>query len=77
MSVGWDDVLGNFVIIDHGNGFLTTYAHNKELLVRNGERVSRGSIIALSGNTGHSSAPHLHYEILRDGVPVDPAPYLD
>ncbi len=77
ISAGWDDVLGNFVVIDHENGYLTTYAHNRELLVKKGERVSRGSVIALSGNTGNSSAPHLHYEILKDGVPVDPAPYLD
>jgi murein DD-endopeptidase MepM/ murein hydrolase activator NlpD len=77
ISSGWDDVLGNFVVIDHENGFLTTYAHNKELLVEKGARVARGAIIAISGNTGHSSAPHLHYEILKDGVPVDPSPYLD
>lgn len=77
ISAGWDDELGNFVIVDHENGYLTTYAHNKTLLVKKGERVSRGSVIALSGNTGNSTAPHLHYEILKDGVPVDPAPYLD
>ena len=77
VSAGWDDVLGNFIVIDHENGFLTTYAHNRELLVKKGDRVTKGEIIALSGNTGHSSAPHLHYEILRDGVSIDPAPYLD
>jgi len=77
ISAGWDDVLGNLIIIDHENGYLTTYAHNRELLAKKGERVSRGSVIALSGNTGHSSAPHLHYEIMKDGVAIDPAPYLD
>lgn len=77
LSSGWDEELGNFVVIDHGNGFLTTYGHNKELLVKKDEKVTRGEIIALSGNTGNSSAPHLHYEIVKDGVPVDPAPYLD
>jgi murein DD-endopeptidase MepM/ murein hydrolase activator NlpD len=76
-SAGWDDYLGNFVVIDHGNGYLTTYGHNKDLLVKKGDKVSRGEVIALSGNTGHSSAPHLHYEVMKNGVPVDPAPYLD
>jgi murein DD-endopeptidase MepM/ murein hydrolase activator NlpD len=77
ISAGWDDYLGNFVVIDHENGYLTTYGHNKELLVKKGEKVTRGEVIALSGNTGHSSAPHLHYEILKNGVPIDPAPFLD
>jgi murein DD-endopeptidase MepM/ murein hydrolase activator NlpD len=74
---GWDEYLGNLVVIDHGNGFLTSYGHNRELLVKKGEKVTRGEVIALSGNTGRSSAPHLHYEIMKDGVPVDPTPYLD
>lgn len=77
LSAGWDEELGNFVVIDHGNGFLTTYGHNKELLVKKGEKITRGEVIALSGNTGNSSAPHLHYEIVKDGTPIDPAPYLD
>lgn len=77
ISAGWDEYLGNVIIIDHENGYLTTYGHNKELLVKKGERVNKGEVIALSGNTGHSTAPHLHYEILKDGVPIDPAPFLD
>jgi murein DD-endopeptidase MepM/ murein hydrolase activator NlpD len=74
---GWDEYLGNLVIIDHGNGYLTSYGHNREILVKKEEKVTRGEVIALSGNTGRSTAPHLHYEIMKDGVPVDPAPYLD
>jgi murein DD-endopeptidase MepM/ murein hydrolase activator NlpD len=74
---GWDEYLGNLVVIDHGNGYLTSYGHNREVLVKKGEKVTRGEVIALSGNTGQSSAPHLHYEIMKDGVPIDPAPYLD
>jgi murein DD-endopeptidase MepM/ murein hydrolase activator NlpD len=74
---GWDEYLGNLVVIDHGNGYLTSYGHNRELLVKKGDKVTRGEVIALSGNTGRSSAPHLHYEIMKDGVPIDPAPYLD
>jgi murein DD-endopeptidase MepM/ murein hydrolase activator NlpD len=74
---GWDEYLGNLVVIDHGNGYLTSYGHNRELLVKKGEKITRGEVIALSGNTGRSSAPHLHYEIMKDGVPIDPTPYLD
>jgi murein DD-endopeptidase MepM/ murein hydrolase activator NlpD len=74
---GWDESLGNLIIIDHGNGYLTSYGHNRELLVEKGEKVTRGEVIALSGNTGRSTAPHLHYEIVKDGIAIDPAPYLD
>jgi len=74
---GWDEYLGNLVVIDHGNGYLTSYGHNREILVKKGEKVTRGEVISLSGNTGRSTAPHLHYEIMKNGVPIDPAPYLD
>ena len=74
---GWDEYLGNLVIIDHGNGHETLYGHNGKLLVEEGDNLLKGDVIALSGNTGHSTAPHLHYEIQKDGVPVDPTPYLD
>ncbi len=74
---GWDEYLGNLVIIEHGNGYQTLYGHNENLLVEEGDNVLKGDVIALSGNTGHSTAPHLHYEIRKDGDPVDPTPYLD
>lgn len=74
---GWDEYLGNLVIIGHGNGYQTIYGHNENLLVEEGDNVLKGDVIALSGNTGHSTAPHLHYEIRKDGMPVDPTPYLD
>jgi murein DD-endopeptidase MepM/ murein hydrolase activator NlpD len=77
LFAGWDENLGNLVVIDHGNGYLTSYGHNKKMLVVKGQKVLKGDTIALSGNTGHSSAPHLHYEIMKDGVPVDPAPFLE
>lgn len=75
--VGWDKDYGNLVIIDHGNGFRTVYGHNNKVVASKGEKVFKGDVIALSGNTGHSTAPHLHYGILKDGEPVDPSPYLD
>ena len=74
---GWDENLGYLVKIDHGNGFETLYGHNDKLLVQEGMKVLKGDVIALSGNTGYSTAPHLHYEIRKNGKPVDPTPYLE
>jgi murein DD-endopeptidase MepM/ murein hydrolase activator NlpD len=82
---GWDEVYGNLAMVDHGNGYVTYYGHNSELLVDSNDFVKRGEVIALSGNSGRSSAPHLHYEIRKvenpaaggDGVPVDPKDFLD
>jgi murein DD-endopeptidase MepM/ murein hydrolase activator NlpD len=74
---GWDKVFGYLVVINHGNGYETRYGHNEKLLVEKGQEVLKGDVIALSGDTGLSSAPHLHYEIRKDGKAVDPAPYLD
>ena len=73
---GEDDVYGLLITIDHGNGFKTSYGHNSLLLSKVGESVKRGERIAISGNTGISTAPHLHYEILQNGQPVDPAGFL-
>jgi murein DD-endopeptidase MepM/ murein hydrolase activator NlpD len=70
-----DPVYGHYVILDHGE-LETMYGHNAVLLVEAGERVSRGQPIAYSGNSGRSTAPHLHYEIRRAGRAIDPAPYL-
>ncbi len=74
---GWDESFGNYLIIDHLGGFKTYYGHNRALLVAVGESVKRGELIALSGNTGHSTAPHLHYEIRLRGEPVNPEEYME
>lgn len=74
---GWDKDYGFMVIIDHGNEFKTVYGHNQKNIVTAGEKVHLGQVIALSGNTGRSTAPHLHYGILKNGEPVDPSPYMD
>lgn len=71
-----DPVYGHFVVVAHGGGIETMYGHNAVLLVERGEGVDRGQPIAYSGNSGRSTAPHLHYEIRRDGRAIDPAPYL-
>ena len=71
-EVGEDSVYGRFVRIAHPGGYESLYAHASSLLVRAHQRVPAGGIIALSGSTGRSTAPHLHFEIRKDGRPVDP-----
>lgn len=73
----WDENFGNYLIIDHIDGYKTHFGHNRALLVSVGDVVRSGELVALSGNTGRSSAPHLHYEIRHNGEPVDPANYMD
>lgn len=67
---------GMTVVIDHGNGYETLYGHLSKINVRGGQRVRRGDVIALSGNTGLSLAPHLHYEVRQNGMRVDPVHYF-
>ena len=68
--------LGNYVVIDHGNGYMTRYGHLGDIYVSRGQKVTRGRRIAAVGISGKSLVPHLHYEILRDGVPQDPSRYF-
>ena len=72
---GWKQGYGNTVILDHGFGYETLYAHLYKSLVRKGQKVRRSDIIALVGNTGKSTGPHLHYEVRLNGRPVDPRNY--
>lgn len=71
-EVGEDPVYGRFVRIAHGEGLTSLYGHNSWLFAAVGDEVERLEVIALSGNTGRSSAPHLHLELARDGVLLDP-----
>lgn len=68
---------GGLVEIDHGNGYVTRYAHNKSIEVKAGDRLAKGDVIALLGSTGRSTGPHVHYEVLKDGKPVNPYNYID
>ena len=73
---GWTPDLGNLVVIYHNNEYFTYYGHNELILVNTYEKVDRGDTIATSGNSGISSGPHLHFEIWKDGEPVDPLLYF-
>ena len=73
---GYNKGYGGYVKVDHGNGLHSLYAHLSRVDVVEGQQVSAGEALALSGNTGVSTGPHLHVEIRKDGVHQDPAPYL-
>jgi len=76
-EAGWNSGgYGNLVVIDNGNGIETYYGHNSEVLVKKGEKVTRGQIIAKSGSTGNSTGPHVHYEVRVNGSAVNPQKYL-
>lgn len=76
VSAGWDGGYGEKIDIDHGNGYHTWYAHLSRIDVSVGDYVHKGEHIALVGDTGFSTGPHLHYQIMLNGTAVDPAPYL-
>ena len=73
---GWTEGSGIVVVVEHGHGFRTAYAHNGKATVRVGLRVARGETIALSGSTGLSTGPHVHYEVWKNGRHTDPAAFL-
>ena len=68
--------LGKMVIIDHGHGMVTRFGHCHKILVKRGDAVKRGDTIALMGNTGRSTGPHVHYEVHLNGLPVNPEKYI-
>lgn len=68
----YDPVYGRYILLDHGNGYETRYGHASMILVEAGAMVRRSEVIGLTGSTGQSTAPHLHFEILRNGIAVDP-----
>jgi murein DD-endopeptidase MepM/ murein hydrolase activator NlpD len=73
---GWEEGYGNLVVIDHGGGLATAYAHQESIAVTCGQQVSQGQVIGYVGATGHATGPHLHFEVRINGNPVDPLGYL-
>ncbi|MGC9326357.1 MAG: M23 family metallopeptidase, partial [Candidatus Hinthialibacter sp.] len=76
VEAGWQGALGRCIKIKHSGGFETVYAHNNSIKVRKGERIKQGQVIGLSGNTGRSTGPHLHFEVIKNGKHVNPVQYL-
>ena len=73
---GWGTGYGQYVEINHGNGYLTRYAHASRLIARVGDSVQAGEQIANVGCTGRCTGPHLHYEVVKDGQRKNPSTYL-
>jgi murein DD-endopeptidase MepM/ murein hydrolase activator NlpD len=73
---GWSGGYGNLVVIDHGGGLSTAYAHQSRIAVKVGDPVTQGALIGFIGSTGHSTGPHLHFEVRVNGAARDPLPYL-
>lgn len=76
LTADWMGGYGKVIIIDHGGGISTLYAHNSELVVGEGQRVYKGQVVARIGSTGYSTGPHLHFEVRQNGSPVSPMGYL-
>jgi murein DD-endopeptidase MepM/ murein hydrolase activator NlpD len=74
--VSWAGAYGRLIVVDHGNGLQTYYAHLSQFLVLAGQEVRRGEVIALSGGTGRATGPHMHYEVRVSGTPINPYKYL-
>lgn len=73
---GWSGGYGQLVVIDHGGGLATAYAHQSRIAVRTGDPVTQGGLVGFVGSTGHSTGPHLHFEVRVNGAARDPLPYL-
>ncbi len=69
-------LIGNLITIDHGHGIVTKFGHMNKILVKTGQKIKRGDVIGLMGNTGRSTGPHVHYEVRINGAPVNPTKYI-
>ncbi|MCX7027586.1 MAG: M23 family metallopeptidase [Spirochaetes bacterium] len=75
-DTGYNSIFGNYIILKHSSGFQSMYAHLSSILIHEGSKVTQGSIIGLSGNTGQSTGPHLHFSIFKNGQALDPRKYV-
>ena len=76
VTVAFDSKMGNMVKLDHGYGIETVYGHLAKSLVKEGQRVKRGDVVALVGSTGLSTGPHLHYMVKKNGQSLDPTKFI-
>lgn len=76
IEVGYDEIYGKYIEIQHGSYYQTFYAHLSRVLVEEGEEIHKKDVIGFVGSTGHSSAPHLHFEVRHQGTPLDPAKFF-
>tara|TARA_R110001583_G_scaffold173287_1_gene327234 strand:+ start:77949 stop:78773 length:825 start_codon:yes stop_codon:yes gene_type:complete len=75
--IGERNGYGELIELDHGNGYVTRYAHNEKITVKTGDRIKKGEPIALVGSTGRSTGPHVHFEVLREGTKIDPYKFVN
>jgi len=75
-DTGYNSVFGNYIILKHANGYQSLYAHLSSIMVKEGASVTQGAVIGLSGNTGQSTGPHLHFSIFKNGQALDPTKYV-
>jgi murein DD-endopeptidase MepM/ murein hydrolase activator NlpD len=75
-DAGYSSSMGNYVVVNHANGYQTTYMHNSSIVASKGDTVTAGTVISISGSTGQSTGPHCHIKVTLNGSTVDPAPYL-
>ncbi len=75
--IGERNGYGELIEIDHGNGYVTRYAHNEKIIVKTGDRIKKSEAIALLGSTGRSTGPHVHFEVLREGTKIDPYKFVN
>ena len=76
IASGWNGGYGRQVVVDHGYGITTSYAHNSENVVSVGQKVKKGQLVAYMGSSGFSTGPHVHYEVKVNGTVVNPAKFL-
>ena len=76
VKASYNSAYGNMVMVDHGGGVSTLYAHGDQIMVTLGQTVKKGDVVLKTGNTGNSTGPHAHFEVRINGTPVDPLPYV-
>lgn len=76
VAISQNDIYGNFIEVDHGGQWVTLYAHLNKITVRIGQELWGNEVIGLSGNTGNSTGPHLHFEVRKGNIAIDPKPYM-